>query len=80
MKEHFYEKADIAGGSPVFLMALIALILLFTVLCIRQMSFLPPDKDTLSSLVLNESKSKANSFKKYFPKPYSVQDLARGDL
>ena len=75
MKEHFYAKADFAG----FLIIGIAAALLCAVFIVRQLSFLPPDTETITGVVLNESKDKASSFKKYFPKPYSVQDLARGD-
>ena len=65
--------------GPFFWIFLISAVLLLAVFFIRQMFFLPVNTDTLTGLVLDESKNKANPIKKYFPKPYSVNDLARGD-
>jgi len=79
MKEQFYAEADFAGGSPVFWIIAVAVVLLGAVFFVRQMSFIPVDGETVTSFVLDESKDKVNGYKKYFPKPYSVQDLARGD-
>lgn len=65
--------------GPFFWIFLIAAFIFISVFLIRQMFFLPVNTDTLTELVLDESKHKTNPLKKYFPKPYSVQDLARGD-
>ena len=65
--------------GPFFWIFLISALLFISVFLVRQMFFLPVNTDTLTGLVLDESKHKANPFKKYFPKPYSVKDLARGD-
>jgi hypothetical protein len=66
-------------AGPFFWIVLISSALLISVFLVRQMFFLPVNTDTLTGLVLDESKQKASPIKKYFPKPYSVQDLARGD-
>lgn len=58
---------------------LISVFLFISVFLIRQIFFLPVSADTLASLVVDESKQKTDSLKKYFPKPYSIEDLARGD-
>jgi hypothetical protein len=79
MKEHFYAKADFVNDSPMFWIAFIVCALLMVFFVVRQMYFLPVDTETLKEFVFDESKGKASSFKKYFPKPYSVNDLARGD-
>ncbi len=65
--------------GPFFWMFLIFVILFIVVFIIRQTFFLPVNPDTIKNVVLDESKNKTNSLKKYFPKPYSVKDLARGD-
>lgn len=78
-KDHFYAKADFVGGSPVFLIVMIVFVLLGAVFFVKQRSFVPVDAKTVADFVLDESKEKAVGLKKYFPKPYSVQDLARGD-
>lgn len=78
-KEHFYAKANVAGGSPVFLILALALVLLGAVFFIRQASFTPIDGETLTDFVIDEGRGKTGNIKKYFPKPYSVDDLARGD-
>ena len=65
--------------GPFFWIFLISFVLFFTVFFIRQMFFLPVNTDTLTGIVIDESKNKTNPIKKYFPKPYSVKDLARGD-
>jgi hypothetical protein len=79
MKEHFYASADFVHGSPGFWILLIIAVLLLAVFSARQMSFIPVDTETLTGFIIDESKGGAVSLKKYFPKPYSVQDLARGD-
>jgi len=79
MKEHFYAEADFVGGSPVFWIVAAAFFLLVVVFFIRQFAFIPVDTETVTGFVLDESKDKASGYKKYFPKPYSVKDLARGD-
>lgn len=77
MKENtIIEKPKI---GPFFWIFLISSFLLISVFLIRQMFFLPVNTNTLTGLVLDESKQKTSSIKKYFPKPYSVKDLARGD-
>ena len=43
------------------------------------MIYVPVDTGVVKDFVLDESKEKASPIKKYFPKPYSVNDLARGD-
>ncbi len=65
--------------GPFFWIVLIFGFLLIAVFVVRQMFFLPVSADTLASLVAGESKQKTDSLKKYFPKPYTIQDLARGD-
>jgi len=66
--------------GPFFWIVLIAIFLLIAVFLVRQMFFLPVSADTLASLVVDESKEKTDSLKKYFPKPYSIEDLKKGDL
>ncbi len=70
----FYEKS-----SAVFWLILLALVISGTVFFIRQMYYVPVDAQTVKAFVLDESKQHANPVKKYFPQPYSVKDLARGD-
>ncbi|MBQ4494023.1 MAG: hypothetical protein II972_05445 [Elusimicrobiaceae bacterium] len=64
--------------GPFFWILLISIFLLIAIFVIRQMSFLPVNTNTITELVLDESKPKIDPLKKYFPKPYSVQDLTRG--
>ncbi|MBR4508176.1 MAG: hypothetical protein IKP23_01715 [Elusimicrobiaceae bacterium] len=66
--------------GPFFWIVLIAIFLLIAVFLVRQMFFLPVSADTLAALVVDESKEKTDSLKKYFPKPYSIEDLKKGDL
>ena len=66
--------------GPFFWIFLISAFLLISVFLIRQMFFLPVNTATLTDIVLDESKQKTNPLKKYFPKPYSVQDLAKRSL
>lgn len=66
--------------GPFFWIVLIAIFLLIAVFLVRQMFFLPVSADTLASLVVDGSKEKTDSLKKYFPKPYSIEDLKKGDL
>lgn len=65
--------------SSFFWIFLISVLLLISVFLVRQIFFLPVSPDTFAALVLEGSEQKVNSLKKYFPKPYSVQDLTRGD-
>lgn len=79
MKDHFYQKADFVSGSPTFWIVITVAALMVVFFFVRQMYFLPVDTETVKDFVLDESKGKAKNFKQYFPKPYSVNDLARGD-
>ena len=54
--------------GPFFWMFLIFVILFIVVFIIRQTFFLPVNPDTIKNVVLDESKNKTNSLKKYFPK------------
>lgn len=65
--------------GPFFWIFLVSAFIFISVFLVRQMFFLPVNTETLAELVLDESKQKTSLFKKYFPKPYSVKDLARGD-
>lgn len=65
--------------GPFFWIFLISAVLLISVFIIRQTFLLPVNTDTLKGIVIDESKNKTGPIKKYFPKPYSVKDLARGD-
>mgnify|MGYP001218902258 CR=1 FL=1 len=67
------------GGSPAFWLVICAAILLAAVFVYRQAVYMPVSADTVKDFVLDESKEKASPIKKYFPKPYSVKDLQRGD-
>ena len=78
MEENTLIEKPIIG--PFFWIVLIAIFLLIAVFLVRQMFFLPVSADTLASLVVDESKEKTDSLKKYFPKPYSIEDLKKGDL
>ena len=66
--------------GPFFWIFLISAFLLIFVFFIRQMFFLPVSTDTITEVLLDQSKQKANPIKKFFPQPYSVKDLKRGDL
>jgi hypothetical protein len=79
VKEELLRRADIRGGSPVFLLVAAALFVLCAVFYVRQTSFVPVDAETAAAYMLDESKGKTSSYKKYFPKPYSVHDLAGGE-
>jgi hypothetical protein len=79
MKEYFYAKVDFVGSSPTLWIVLSVAALMCVFFFVRQMYFLPLDSETVKEFVLDESKGKAKNFKHYFPKPYSVSDLARGD-
>ncbi len=70
------EKPKIGAFFWIFLISVVLFIVIFS---IRQMFFLPVNTETLTGIVIDESKQKADPIKKYFPKPYSVKDLARGD-
>ncbi|MDR1684280.1 MAG: hypothetical protein LBR90_02310 [Elusimicrobiota bacterium] len=75
MKETFYSKADVAGRSPVFWILAAVILFLAAVFFIRQASYMPVDGDTLKAFMVDEGRGKSSSYKKYFPKPYSVTDL-----
>jgi len=79
VKEHFYAKTDFIGASPTFWLFLVVGALAAVLFFARQMSYVPVDTYVVTGFVLDESKGKASSYKKYFPKPYSVKDIARGD-
>jgi hypothetical protein len=79
VKEEFSRRADIRGGSPVFWLIAAAAFVLGAVFYVRQTSFVPIDAETAAAYVVGESKDKTSSYKKYFPKPYSINDLAGGE-
>lgn len=79
MKDQFFSKVEVSGGSPAFWIFLLAGVFLFVFFFVRQMSYVPVDTETVKEFVVGESKGRTVSIKKYFPKPYSVNDLARGD-
>lgn len=65
--------------GPFFWIILVSVFLLLGIFLVRQIFFLPVSADTLTAIVVDESKEKTDSLKKYFPKPYSIEDLSRGD-
>jgi hypothetical protein len=79
VKEELLRRADIRGGSPVFWLAAAAVFVLGAVFYVRQTSFVPVDTETAAAYIVDESKDKTSSYKKYFPKPYSINDLAGGE-
>ena len=81
MKEEFLRRADLRGGSPAFWLgaAALAAFVLGAVFYMRQTAFVPVDAQTAAAYVVDESKGKTGSYKKYFPKPYSISDLAPGE-
>jgi len=66
--------------GPFFWIFLISVFLLISVFFVRQMFFLPINTKTVADMILDSSKQKADPLKKYFPTPYSIKDLQRGDL
>jgi hypothetical protein len=77
MKSNFYANTDAAGGMLFFWISAVVFLLLAAVFIVKQINFVPVDTQTVADLVLNESKGRASSFKRFFPKPYSVQELHR---
>ena len=73
------EEFEFHGGSPAFWLILCAILIPLALFLVRQMTYIPVDAGVVKDFVLDESKEKASPIKKYFPKPYSVNDLARGD-
>lgn len=80
MKNHDNLPIEFEGGSPAFWVILSAAILLVTVFIVRQITYIPVNAGAVKDFVLDESKEKASPVKKYFPKPYSVQDLQKRSL
>ena len=66
--------------GPVFWIILAAFLLLIIFFTFRQLFFLPVSANTLTDIVIEEGKQKTNSFKKYFPTPYSIKDLQREEI
>lgn len=79
MKHYGGEDIELRGTSSAFWLVLCAVLLPLALFFVRQMIYVPVDTEVVKNFVLDESKEKANPIKKYFPKPYSVNDLARGD-
>ncbi|MDR0646412.1 MAG: hypothetical protein LBG46_05585 [Elusimicrobiota bacterium] len=77
MKSNFYASTADTGSMLFFWISAIVFLLLAAVFIVKQISFVPVDTQTVTDLVLNESKGRASSFKRFFPKPYSVQELRR---
>ena len=73
------EECEFHGASPAFWLILCAVLIPLALFFVRQMIYVPVDTGVVKDFVLDESKEKASPIKKYFPKPYSVNDLARGD-
>ena len=70
------EKPTLRSFLGVFL---ISAFLLVSIFLIRQMFFWPVNFGTIIEMALEGTRQKINPLKKYFPKPYSIQDIARGD-
>lgn len=79
MKQQNSLPIQFEGGSPVFWMLLLAGLVVAVVFVVRQSTYAPINAAAVKDFVLDESKEKASPVKKYFPKPYSVKDLQRGD-
>jgi tellurite resistance protein TehA-like permease len=77
MKNNFYADAADTGGMLFFWISAVIFLLLTAVFIVKQITFVPVDTQTVADLVLNESKGRASSFKRFFPKPYGVQELHR---
>ena len=73
------EEFEFHGASPAFWLILCAVLIPLALFFVRQMIYVPVDTGVVKDFVLDESKEKASPIKKYFPKPYSVNDLARVD-
>jgi len=52
-------------------------LILAIVFIVRQNQGVQVNKSTMKSFVLAESKQQASPIKKYFPTPYSVNDIAK---
>ena len=79
MKQQNNLPIQFEGGSPVFWMLLLAAFVVTAVFVVRQATYAPVNAATVKDFVLDESKEKASPVKKYFPKPYAVKDLQRGE-
>lgn len=79
MKNNSNLPIEFKGSRPTFWIVLFAVGLLITVFIVRQITYMPVNAYTVKDFVLDESKEKASPVKKYFPKPYSVKDLQRGE-
>jgi hypothetical protein len=77
MKNSFYAKTTDAGGALFFWISAAVFLLLGAAFVLNQINFVPVDTQTVADLMLDESKGRASSFKKFFPKPYSVRELNR---
>lgn len=80
MKQQNNLPIQFEGGSPGFWVLLLAVLVVTVVFVVRQATYAPVNAATVKDFVLDESKEKASPVKKYFPKPYSVKDLHRGEL
>lgn len=79
MKYYGGDDLQLRGTSSAFWLILCAILLPLALFFVRQMIYVPVNTEVVKNFVLDESKEKASPIKKYFPKPYSVNDLARGD-
>ena len=79
MKNNSNLPIEFKGSRPTAWIVLFAGVLLITVFILRQITYMPVNAYTVKDFVLDESKEKASPVKKYFPKPYSVKDLQRGE-
>lgn len=73
------EEFEYHGGSSAFWLILCAVLVPLALFFLRQMIYVPVNTVVVKDFVLDESKEKASPIKKYFPKPFSVNDLAGGD-
>lgn len=79
MKYYIKEDFEFHSGSSALWLILCALLVPLAIFFVRQMIYVPIDTVVVKDFVIDEGKEKASPIKKYFPKPYSVNDLARGD-
>ncbi|MDR0952826.1 MAG: hypothetical protein LBM71_01360 [Elusimicrobiota bacterium] len=70
---------SIETKAPTYLFVLAAAAVFIVVFFAMQLREVPLDAGVVKAILLDESKEQASPVKKYFPKPYSVNDLARGD-
>lgn len=71
------EQIEIQSSNAFIWSILLICLILGAVFLTRQMLYIPVSTTTVKDFVLDESKQQANPVKKYFPKPYSVADLAK---